>query len=130
VLLVAYTSGLEADVHAPGPSPVLVLHLRKVLALMARRAARVDLNHQDIVAALKVVGASVQSLAASGSGCPDLLVGHRRRNYLIEVKGRLGKLTPDQVVWHREWQGMTVAIVRSPEEALEVLGLDKHGRKR
>ncbi len=51
-----------------------------------RRAAKIDRNHVEIVAALRGVGASVQDLAAVGKGCPDLLVGYRGQNYVIEVK--------------------------------------------
>ena len=51
-----------------------------------RRAAKVDANQTEIVKALRQVGASVQSLAATGKGCPDLLVGIRGLNFLIEVK--------------------------------------------
>jgi hypothetical protein len=74
------------------------------------RAAKVDANHGEIVDALRKIGASVQSLAAVGDGCPDLLVGFRGRNLLIEVKdgskppsGR--KLTAAQSCWHWAWIG-------------------------
>ena len=30
---------------------------------------------------------------------------------------------PDQLKWHREWNGGTLAIVDSPEAALRVLGV-------
>lgn len=40
-----------------------------------RRAARVDRNHPEIVAALEKAGCLVQSLGQIGSGCPDLLAG-------------------------------------------------------
>jgi hypothetical protein len=51
-----------------------------------RRAARVDHNHAEIVRALRDVGATVESLAAIGSGCPDALVGFRGVNVLLEIK--------------------------------------------
>ena len=51
-----------------------------------RRAARVDRNQAEIAAALRNVGATVQSLAAIGEGVPDLMIGHNQHTYLFEVK--------------------------------------------
>ena len=90
------------------------------------RAKKVDLNQMEIVATLRKIGATVQSLASVGNGCPDLLVGFRGINYLMEVKDgdkapSAQKLTPDQVKWHIEWRG-EVHIVRSIYDAFEVLG--------
>jgi hypothetical protein len=52
-----------------------------------RRAARVDANHAEIVAAFRKCGCQVLDLSRVGGGCPDLLV---RTNFgaliLIEVK--------------------------------------------
>ncbi|HJP47915.1 hypothetical protein [Acinetobacter venetianus] len=45
-----------------------------------RRAAKIDANQTEIVKALRKFGASVQSLASTGKGCPDLLVGFRGMN--------------------------------------------------
>jgi hypothetical protein len=92
-----------------------------------RRAAKVDANQAAIVEALRACGASVQSLAAVGKGVPDLLVGLRTRNYLIEVKDgskppSARKLTPDQVQWHTKWAGQ-VLTVTSPDDALKQLDL-------
>lgn len=92
---------------------------------MARRAARVDANHALIVGALRACGASVQSLANVGHGCPDLLVGHRGRNLLMEVKDgckppSARTLTPDQREWHSSWLGR-VAVVESAEQAIALL---------
>jgi len=91
-----------------------------------RRRAKVDHNHGEIVDALRRAGASVISLAACGGGIPDLLVGHRNRTALIEVKN--GSLPPsargltlDQQIWHAEWRGGTLAVVCDVESALRVL---------
>ena len=83
-----------------------------------RRAARVDANHAEIVAALRDRGCLVQSLAALGHGVPDLLVGYRGKLYLIEVKTPRGKPTADQVRWQA--QGWPVTVVRSVDEALSL----------
>lgn len=88
---------------------------------MARRAARVDDNQTGIVLALRGHGCTVQSLAPVGAGCPDLLVGYRGANYLLEVKQPRGQMTPAQVEWHTLWAG-SVHVVTSPREALAAIG--------
>lgn len=89
------------------------------------RAARVDRNQAEIIAALRAVGCSVQPLHAVGKGCPDLLVGKGRANLLMECKdGRkppsARELTPDQTQWHIQWRGQ-VAVVNSVDEALALV---------
>lgn len=88
-------------------------------------AARTDSNQTAIVKALRQAGCVVQSLAAVGSGVPDLIWSRNGRMGLIEVKdGRkppsARKLTPAQEKWHREWKG-PIAIVKSVDEALEAV---------
>lgn len=88
---------------------------------------RIDRNHREIVAALRGVGASVQSLADLGKGTPDLLVGFRGRNWLFEVKDESlppskRRLTPDERKWHDSWKGL-VQVISSPETALKILGI-------
>jgi Holliday junction resolvase len=82
-----------------------------------RYRARVDANHKEIVDALRDIGASVVSLAPIGKGCPDLLVGYRGRNYLLEVKTEKGALKPLQVTFAELWRGQVV-VVRSIDEAI------------
>ena len=90
-----------------------------------RRAAKVDANQSLVVEEFRRLGASVQCLHTVGKGCPDLLIGWRGRNYLIEVKdGPKAKLTPDQVAWHGGWGGgadvlRSVADVGSFMKALD-----------
>ena len=91
-----------------------------------RRAARVDRNQEEIVKALRAVGTTVQSLAAIGNGCPDLLVGYQGKTILMEIKD--GKkppsqrmLTPDQERWHYEWNGAKVYVVDSVQSAWDAL---------
>lgn len=89
-----------------------------------RRAAKVDANQTEIVAALSRVGASVQSLHTVGRGVPDLLVGFRGQTYLLEVKNRDGKnkIEETQKEWHRSWKGTPALIVESVEQALRAIG--------
>ena len=86
------------------------------------RAKRTDANQSAIVAVLREVGATVVDLSAVGKGCPDLLVGHRGVTYLLEVKARKGRTTPDQDVFYAWWRGGPVHIVRTADEALAAIG--------
>ena len=76
--------------------------------------------------ALRRVGASVQSLASVGRGCPDLLVGYYDRLFLFEIKDgakppSARKLTPDERAWHDRWC-TPVHIVCSVDDALRAIG--------
>lgn len=86
------------------------------------RRAKTDTNQTEIVLALRSVGASVQCLHIIGKGCPDLLVGYRGQNFLLEVKRGKAKLTGDEPAWHEDWQGQ-VAIVYNVADALSVLSV-------
>lgn len=91
-----------------------------------RTAARTDDNQTEIVKALRAVGATVQSIAAVGKGCPDLLIGINGRNFLIEVKNQnqppsRQALTTDELLWHNEWKGK-VEIVNNVKQALAAIG--------
>lgn len=83
---------------------------------------RVDSNQAEIVADLRKVGASVVLLHEVGCGCPDILVGFRGNNYLIEIKTRDGKLNRLQRLWHEAFRGQ-VAVARTSEEALCIIGV-------
>ena len=88
-----------------------------------RRAAKVDANQDQVVSALRAAGASVQSLAPIGKGCPDLLVSFKDGLFLFEVKNKHGKneVNEAQQKWHIAWNG-TVHIVYDAEQALKVIG--------
>lgn len=90
-----------------------------------RRAAKVDSNQSLITEHLRRMGYSVQLLHTIGKGCPDMIVGIKGRNYLIELKdgektasGK--KLTVDEKKWHQVWRGQ-VAICESLDEILKVI---------
>ena len=94
------------------------------------RAARIDANHEQVVLALRTAGATVQSLAATGKGVPDLLVGFQGKTLLMEIKDvrkapSERRLTEDQLKWHGAWRGGPLAIVDSPDAALRILGVMK-----
>ncbi len=90
-----------------------------------RRAAKVDRNHAEIVAAFRMFGCTVQSLAAVGAGVPDLLVGWRMKNFLVEVKDGTKtksqrKLTPAQIAFHSTWLGQ-IFIVECAEDVRKIM---------
>ena len=90
-----------------------------------RTAARTDANQAEIVDALRQIGATVQPLHQVWRGCPDLLVGFRGVNILLEVKDgnkppSARKLTLHEYAWHKDWRGQ-VAVVNSIEDAIHVL---------
>jgi hypothetical protein len=85
-----------------------------------RQIARVDTNQTEIVAAARKLGAGVLHLHQVGQGCPDLLLGARGINYLIEIKMPGADLTPQEAQFHLWWPGQ-VAVVRSVEELVEVI---------
>jgi hypothetical protein len=98
-----------------------------------RRAAKVDANQAEVVDALRRVGASVQPLHAVGAGVPDLLIGYRSMNYLLEVKDgnkppSARKLTTKQIEWHEAWRG-SVLTVTSAEDAIGQLGISTIGKE-
>jgi hypothetical protein len=89
------------------------------------RYAKIDANHHVVVDALRKVGATVQSLAPVGKGVPDLLVGWRGQNFLMEIKDGSKapserKLTPDQIKWHGDWKGR-VYVVNNEADAVAIL---------
>lgn len=89
------------------------------------RAARSDANQAPIIEALRTVGATVRSLHRVGGGVPDLLVGYRSNNYLLECKTEDGTLTPQQVEFGLTWKGRPMSIVHDEEEALKAIGVLK-----
>lgn len=88
-----------------------------------RTAARVDGNHTAIVAALRQAGCSVLDLRSLGHGTPDLLVGFRGRDRLLEVKTARGRVLEAQKGFAASWQGRPVAVVRSVDQAFEAIGI-------
>lgn len=92
---------------------------------MHRRAAKIDANQTIITDTLRRLGATVQHIHTVGKGCPDLLVGWRGQNLLVEIKDgdkapSRRQLTPDEQRWHEEWRGQVV-IVESIDDAVALL---------
>ncbi len=88
-----------------------------------RLAAKVDRNQAEIVDALRKCGISVRSTASLGHGFPDLIAANGDGQvWLIEVKGKKGKLTSDQVAFIESWRG-DVHIARTVDDALRIVGV-------
>jgi hypothetical protein len=90
-----------------------------------KQARRIDANQSKIVRELRSIGASVQSLADLGDGCPDILVGAQGKNFVFEIKDwkqppSKRRLTPKEKIWHESWRGQ-VHVIETFSEALEVL---------
>lgn len=98
-----------------------IKNLRKESTLASNKGfytrRRVDKNQTEIVKVLKQLGCSVLSLADKGHGCPDLLVGYKAQNYLVEVKGKKGKLTEDQETFFQSWKG-AVQVFRDVDDVI------------
>lgn len=79
-----------------------------------------DILRAEIVEALREVGATVVSLYKVG-GCPELLVGFRGTNYLLNVTTPTGHVAAIRWLWGETWTGQVV-VVRSVDEALRAIG--------
>ncbi len=89
------------------------------------KAKRTDANQQEIIDALRKIGASVEDTSAVGNGFPDLVVGFRQKNFLLEVKDPAKppskrRLNPRQKIWHRDWRGQK-AVVETPAQAIAIV---------
>lgn len=93
------------------------------MSLPPRFARKPDANQAVIISSLEKVGALVYDLSLLGGGFPDLIVGYKGCLYLLEVKVGKRKLNRLQKILHRKWEGY-FHVVRSPEEALRVLGIN------
>lgn len=90
-----------------------------------RRKARVDANQKEIVQELRKLDVSVLHTHQLGKGAPDLILGYRNENYLIELKDgsktkSQQKLTPDEVEFQSKWKG-NYAVCNSLEQILTII---------
>jgi hypothetical protein len=89
------------------------------------RSAKADSNQAAVTLALRQIGASVAITSMVGFGFPDLVVGYRGRNFLLELKDgskppSQRKLRPMQTMFVENWCGQW-ALVESAEEAIAVV---------
>jgi hypothetical protein len=87
---------------------------------------RTDSNHAEIIKALrKIPNLSVFSTHEVGKGFPDIVIGYKGINYLIEIKDgnkppSARKLTPDEVKFHQDWNGQ-ISIIKNLDELLQII---------
>lgn len=92
---------------------------------MRHRTHKADANQEDIVSKLRAIGASVLILSQVGDNAPDLLVGYKRNDFLLEVKSATGELREGQLSFINRWNGRKPVVVRTWEEALRSIGATK-----
>lgn len=86
-----------------------------------------DANANEIVSELRKAGCAVVFIQGQFvSGVPDVLVSWNGGMYLLEIKAKGGRLSPAQKTFIAGWRA-PVAVVRTPEEALEAVGLRDEG---
>ena len=90
------------------------------MATPNRWQKKTDANHTSIVTALEKIGCSVYDMSRVGGGFPDICVGYRQCNWLLEIKTEKGTLNEKQKDFFDLWRGQK-CIVRSPEEAIQVV---------
>ncbi|MCX6141990.1 MAG: hypothetical protein NTZ35_02100 [Ignavibacteriales bacterium] len=92
------------------------------------RPRRTDGNQAGIMRALnQIPGLSVFDSHAFGRGFPDLIIGHKGRNYFFELKNpnqpRSGQqLTGPEKRFHSKWKGRLI-IVTTLEEILDAINI-------
>jgi len=86
-----------------------------------RLRGRIDKSQNEIVKALRGVGAKVAITSNLGNGYADLVVGFRGVMMWMEIKSKGGRLTQDEIDFSNEWTPYTV-VVYSVEDALRAIG--------
>jgi hypothetical protein len=85
-------------------------------------AKRVDLNHQEVVKALRSLGASVFDASRMGQGFPDLVVGYKQQTVLVEIKSSEQKrFTNAQLKFMAEWKGSAVVRINDIDGAIRLI---------
>lgn len=72
---------------------------------------KVDANQKEIMGKLRMIpGVTVATTHTIGKGFPDIVIGYKGLNYLVEIKDgskppSQRKLTKDEVSFHSNWTG-------------------------
>ena len=86
---------------------------------LKRWAAKRDESEPEIVETFLDAGCSV--IKHSGPGEADLVVGHRGRTRLVEVKSGNAQLKPMQAEWAQAWKGGPVWVCRTAAQARKLV---------
>ncbi len=89
------------------------------------RAARVDANQKELVAAFRKLGCSVLHLHKVGDGCPDLAIGLHKKTVLVELKDgskppSARSLTKLEEKFHADWKGI-LCLVEDLEDVIALV---------
>lgn len=94
---------------------------------MSRFARKKDSNHGQVVKAFECAGASWLNIEGTTPGAPDGALGVSGHTYLVEIKPdtklAAHKPRPSQVEFAAKWRGSPVHLVRSPQEAWQLVAL-------
>jgi hypothetical protein len=98
------------------------------ISVFIMRVKRADSNQPGLVKQIrKIPGVSVVSIHTVGNGVPDLIIGHKGRTYLAEVKDpgksqSRKRLTADEEEFHKMWTGH-VEVIETIDDVLKMLKL-------
>jgi hypothetical protein len=87
---------------------------------------RTDANHKQMIDGLrKIPGISIFSTHMVGKGFPDIVIGYKGINYLVEIKDGAKtksrkKLTDDEIKFHGSWLGQ-IMIAENIDDVLRLL---------
>lgn len=71
-----------------------------------RRNAKKDVNQTEIVNQLRdIPGVSVAITHRLGGGFPDIVIGYKNHNLLVELKSEGGKLNEAEEKFSDSWRG-------------------------
>lgn len=94
-----------------------------------RYARKVDANQSEIVEALRgIPECSVLILSTVGDACPDLLIGYRGANLLVELKNPKVHYNPKlptmvkQAEFRQTWKGRVIQAYSLKEIITELTG--------
>lgn len=87
---------------------------------------KTDANQKDIMDKLRLIPhLSVFSTHIIGKGFPDIIIGYKGKNYMVEIKDGAKwksqqKLTTDELLFHMKWKGQ-ICTCNSFEQVWELL---------
>jgi hypothetical protein len=89
------------------------------------RAAKLDNPQRPLISLLNSYGATFQSTAAVGNGCPDGFVGFLFLTDPVEFKtpGASKHKGPEerQAAWRQRWNGSPCWVLRTPNDVVAML---------
>jgi hypothetical protein len=91
---------------------------------------KVDANQKELMTKLRTIpGITVASTHTIGKGFPDIVIGYKGLNYLVEIKDGTKppsqrKLTKDEEIFHLNWTGQ-INICNNFFEILKMLNIEQ-----